>query len=104
MYKRQQFKDLALTIKQLKDGISSDLQANLPTSLRLPTLYEVRRFDQTGASSGGATAGIGYQDNRQVSIQIEVNNADQDTQGIVLQTIEEALGTGRNGYGSRRYG
>jgi hypothetical protein len=100
----KQFKDLALTIKQLKDGISSDLQANLPTSLRLPTLYEVRRFDQTGASSGGATAGIGYQDNRQVSIQIEVNNADQDTQGIVLQTIEEALGTGRNGYGSRRYG
>jgi len=100
----KQFKDLALTIKQLKDGISGDLQANLPTSLRLPTLYEVRRFDQTGASSGGATAGIGYQDNRQVSIQIEVNNADQDTQGIVLQTIEDALGTGRNGYGARRYG
>lgn len=99
----KQFKDLALTIKQLKDGISGDLQANLPTSLRLPTLYEVRRFDQTGASSGGATAGIGYQDNRQVSIQIEVNNADQDTQGIVMKTIEDALGTGRNGYSNRRY-
>jgi predicted GNAT family N-acyltransferase len=101
----KQFKELALTIKQLKDGIQGDLQANLPTSLTLPTLYEVRRFDQTGtATSGGASAtGIGYQDNRQVTVSVQINNATEDTQGIVLKTLENTLGVGRNGYGERRY-
>lgn len=100
----KQFKDLALTIKQLKDGIQGDLQANLPTSFTLPTLYEVRRFDQTPQAGAGFNGGIGYQDNRQVSVTVEINEATsaQDTAGIVLKTLETALGTGRNGYGVRR--
>lgn len=99
----KQFKDLELSIKQLKDDVGGDLQANLPTSLRLPTLYEVRRFDQT-PQSGTGFGGIGYQDNRQVSVQIEINesNSAQETAGIVLKTLETAMGTGRNGYGARR--
>lgn len=101
----RQFKDLELTIKQLKNDIGGDLQANLPTSLRLPTLYEVRRFDQTPQSAGtaGRAGGIGYQDNRQVSIQVEINNATQDVQTVLMRTLEDAIGTGRNGYGERRY-
>lgn len=98
----KQFKDLELTIKQLKDDVGGDLQANLPTSLRLPTLYEVRRFDQT-PQMGTGYAGIGYQDNRQVSINVEINDASQDTASIVVKTLEDALGTGRNGYGQRRF-
>lgn len=98
----KQFKDLALTIKQLKDGIQGDLQANLPTSFTLPTLYEVRRFDQT-PQSGAGFGGIGYQDNRQVSVSVEINDASQDTAGIVLKTLEDALGTNRNGFGTRRF-
>lgn len=101
----KQFKDLALTIKQLKDGISGDLQANLPTSLALPTLYEVRRFNQTGASSGGATAagGIGYQDNRNVNINLTLNDASASSKQEIISVMEDALGVGRNGYGDRRY-
>lgn len=98
----KQFKDLELSIKQLKDDVGGDLQANLPTSLRLPTLYEVRRFDQT-PQMGGSGYGVGYQDNRQVSISVEINDASQDTAGIVVKTLEDALGTGRNGYGQRRF-
>ena len=98
----KQFKDLELTIKQLKDDVGGDLQANLPTSLRLPTLYEVKRFDQT-PQMGTGYAGIGYQDNRQVSINVEINDASQDTASIVVKTLEDALGTGRNGYGQRRF-
>jgi len=100
----KQFKDLALTIKQLKDGISGDLQANLPTSLTLPTLYEVRRFNQTGANSGGATsAGIGYQDNRQVSVEFNINGADPDVTSQVVAAMEDVLGVNRSGYGQRRF-
>lgn len=104
----KQFKDLALTLKQLKDNISGDLQANLPTSLRLPTLYEVRRFDQTGASSGGATAlgGIGYQDNRVVqpgAVNITVNGGDANVAEKVAAAVNEVIGTNNTGYGVRRY-
>ena len=45
----RQFKELELTIKQLKDDIGSDLQHNLPTSLALPTLYEQERFSFNGS-------------------------------------------------------
>ena len=100
----KQFRDLELSIKQLKDDIGGDLQANLPTSLKLPTLYEVRRFDQTGASSGGATAGgVGYQDNRQVAINVNIDGASQDVAGQVVQAMQEFAGIQNNGYGVRRF-
>ena len=38
----------------LQDDIGSDLQHNLPTSLALPTLYEVRRLNQMQGSSMSA--------------------------------------------------
>lgn len=99
----KQFKDLELTIKQLKDDIGGDLQANLPTSLALPTLYEVRRFSPSNIAANGLSAGIGYQDNRQVSIAIAINNASEDTESIVMKTLENTLGVSRNGYGERRF-
>jgi hypothetical protein len=97
----RQFKDLELTIKQLKDDIGGDLQANLPTSLRLPTLYEVRRFNQS--ATAGMGGGIGYQDNRQVSVQVNVNGASPDVTNQVVAVIEDVMGVNRNGYGQRRY-
>ena len=41
----------------LKDDIGSDLQHNLPTSLALPTLYEVRRLNQMQGSSASTAMG-----------------------------------------------
>lgn len=61
----EQLRNIRLKIKQLKDELSRDFQYNLPTELGLPTLYSSRRLDQT---SGG------YQDNRNVTIYMQVNN------------------------------
>ena len=98
----KQFKDLELTIKQLKNDIGSDLQQNLPTSLALPTLYEVRRLDQVSQTRDSAgTPGIGYQDNRTQDIKIYVNNGMGESE--VVQVLSDALGTGRSGSGPRRY-
>ena len=98
----KQFKDLELTIKQLKNDIGSDLQQNLPTSLALPTLYEVRRLDQVSQTrDANGRAGIGYQDNRTQDIKIYVNNGMGESE--VVQVLSDALGTGRSGSGPRRY-
>jgi len=98
----KQFKDLELTIKQLKNDIGSDLQQNLPTSLALPTLYEVRRLDQVSQTRDAAgRAGIGYQDNRTQDIKIYVNNGMGESE--VVEVLSQALGTGRSGSGPRRY-
>jgi len=100
----KQFKELELSIKQLKDDVGGDLQANLPTSLRLPTLYEVRRFDQTATSSGATSAaGIGYQDNRNVSVEITVNEASSGSTEQIVSVLNDALGVGRNGYYGKKY-
>lgn len=60
-------RDIRRAIKGLQDQTSADLAFNIG-ELRIPTLYEVRRLGAT------ATAGTGYNDNRQVSIEINVNN------------------------------
>lgn len=97
----RQFKDLELQIKRLRDETSSNLQANLPTSLALPTLYEVRRFSQSTSGFGpGNTAGIGYQDNRNMNIQIVINQ--NQSRDEIVEIMGEALGVGRNGNGVRR--
>lgn len=101
-----QFKELELQLRQLKNDISGDLQANLPTSLTLPTLYEVRRLNQIGGSApasgdAGTSASIGYQDNRVQDIQITIGqNMSQDE---IVDVLNKAIGTGRSGYGARRY-
>lgn len=99
-----QFRDLELAIKRLKDDIGSDLQANLPTSLALPTLYEVRRFSQTpgsSPSSGAAGTSIGYQDNRQINAQITI--AQNMSEDEIVDVLGKALGVGTSGYAARRY-
>lgn len=99
----KKFKDLELQIKRLKDDISGDLQANLPTALTLPTLYEVRRFDQSNTSAipGQAGNSVGYQDNRQMDIQITIGQNMSESQ--IVDVLSQALGTGTSGYGPRRY-
>ena len=96
----KQFKDLEVTIKQLRDDIGGNLQANLPTSLQLPTLYEVRRLNQTGQ---GATAGqsIGYQDNKNVQVTVYVNNGMSQEQ--VVNTFAKAINSGTTGLESKHY-
>lgn len=91
-------RDLDLKIKGLKDDLGADLQFNLPSNIGLPTLYEARRLNQSVGASG---TGIGYQDNRQVAITVNVNN------GMDLQQVQnilsDALGNTRFGTETRRY-
>lgn len=67
-------------IHSLQQQAAQDLQYNLPSELALPTLYEARRLDQSYGM------GIGYQDNRQMSITIEVNGA-QDPSATATQVM-----------------
>lgn len=90
----KQFKDLERTLYQLKNDIGSDLQMNLPTNLSLPTLYEARRLDQSTSSNGIGTSSIGYQDNRNMDVQIVISqNMDE---GKIVSILADALGVGRN--------
>jgi hypothetical protein len=96
----KQFRDLEVTIKQLRDDIGGNLQANLPTSLQLPTLYEVRRLNQMGQGAAAGQA-IGYQDNRNVQVTVYVNNGLTEDQ--VVGTLSKAMNVGTTGLESRRY-
>lgn len=87
----EEYRQLALKIRQLEQQAGQDLQFNLPTQLGLPTLYEARRVTQSTA------AGIGYQDNRSVSLVVQVNGA-QDAMAItnqVMTAFSSAMGNGR---------
>lgn len=92
---RDQLRALDRQIKQLRDELGADFQFNLPTTLGLPTLYEVRRTAQT---PGGVGA---YYDNSVVTINVNVEN------GADLQALErvlsESVGTNVNGTIPRRY-
>lgn len=90
--------DLDLKIKGLKDQLGAELQFNLPTNLGLPTLYEARRLNQ---SSGPGGAPAGYQDNRQVQINLIVNNGMDVTN--MKNILSDALGGRRNGNDLRSY-
>lgn len=93
----KQFKELELAIKGLKDDVGAGLQMNLPTSLALPTLYEVRRLDQSVNSNGSAA---GYIDNRQQNITINLNNG--TTQADLINALNSALGVNTTSQGSTR--
>lgn len=91
----EQLRQIRLKIKSLQDDISSNFQFNLPTNLRLPTLYEARRLDQSSSQ------GIGYQDNRTVDIRIQVNNgADEER---MISILDDALSNRRFGSTPGRY-
>jgi hypothetical protein len=85
-----EYMQLALKIHQLEQQAGQDLQFNLPTNLGLPTLYEARRVTQSTA------AGIGYQDNRNVNLLVQVNGA-QDPMTVtnqVVSALQSAMGGG----------
>lgn len=86
-------RDLDRRIKSLKDELGADNQFNLPANIGLPTLYESRRLNQSGAG--------GYQDNRNVNIVVNVGNGTDAAQ--VAGIINDALGTDRFGTVPRRY-
>lgn len=92
---KKQLQDLDRQIKQLRDELGSDFQFNLPTNIALPTLYEVRRANQT---PGGAGA---YQDNRNYNIVLYVNNGMDEA--AAQQFLSDTLGTNRLSTGIRRY-
>lgn len=91
-------RDLDLQIHNLKQALGANLQFNLPANIGLGTFYEARRLNQSVGPNGAAA---GYQDNRQVSIQVVVNNGMDVTQ--VKQVLGDALGGGRFGNDLRRY-
>lgn len=93
------FRDISRTIKQLQGDLAGDLQFNLPGSIDLPTLYEVRRVNQ-GTSGVGSNA-IGYQDNRQINVQMVITNG--MTQQQAADFLAAAVGTNRTGYSFRSY-
>ena len=98
----KQFKSLELEIKRLKDDISGNLQMNIPTAIKLPTLYEVRRLDQSTGGAGVQTgARGGYQDNRNIQVVVNVNNGMSPTE--IINTISKATGNGTTGYDPTRY-
>lgn len=91
----QQLRDLDRQIKSLRDELGADFQFNLPTTLGLPTLYEVRRTNQTPGGGGS------YQDMRNYNIVLYVNNGMD--QAAAEQFLSEAMGTNRMSTGTRRY-
>lgn len=74
----KEYEQLSLKIRQMTQSAQADLQFNLPSTLGLPTLYEARRSRQSYQQ------GIGYQDNRNVTVAISVNGA-QDPAAVAAQ-------------------
>lgn len=73
-------------IYQLQHQLGQDFKFNLPSILGLPTLYESRRFDQSGG-------GIGYQDNRVINVNVtSTQNADPRA---LANAISTAIGPPR---------
>jgi len=92
----EQLRALDREIKQLQGELGQDLQFNLPTKFKLPTVYEVRRIEQTGSSQAG------YVDNRNVTIQINVNDGSGQQQ--MLQVLTDVMGApARVSSGTKRY-
>jgi hypothetical protein len=78
----RQGKEIFLEIQGLIDGMTddiSDMQFNVPTSIRLPTLFEIRR------SLAADQLGVNYQDNRQQDIDIHVDSS------LDLEAVLQAL-------------
>jgi TP901 family phage tail tape measure protein len=94
---QEQTQQILLKINELRKSASKDLQFNIPTDIKLPTLYEVRRLQQS------QQAGIGYNDNRQVMVQYNVYTPLDHTQ--TLQDLANVVGGGnpRTGVSPRTY-
>jgi hypothetical protein len=76
-------------IRQLQSTASQNLNFDLPQNLLVnPTLYQAARVNQTGSG--------GYNDNRQVSVVIQVNNPSQNA-GAVQALLQAVGGPSTNG-------
>jgi len=82
-----QGKEIFLEIQALIDGLTEDIgdmAFNIPGSIRLPTLFEVRRAVQADA------LGVNYLDNRQIDVRVNVQTvADM---GEILAALGGSLG------------
>lgn len=83
-------------IYQLEHQAAQDLQFDIPSDLTLPTLYEVRR------TRGSLEGGMGYQDNRQVTVYMTNNNA-TDYQGSIDRIGDDLNAPPRYATGGRVY-
>lgn len=93
----QEIRDITLAIKQMKDQLGADFQYNLPTSLGLPTVYEVRRLGENPQGGSG-----GYIDSRTINVVVNANtNADPDQ---IANAVANVVGDSRrSGTYSRRF-
>lgn len=91
----EQIRSLDREIKQLQGELNQDLQFNLPTKFKLPTLYETRRIGQTGSSQAA------YVDNRNVNIVLNVS--DGSSQQQMMQVLTDVIGGGARITGTKRY-
>lgn len=92
----EQIREINLAIKNMRDQLGQDYQFNLPSSLALPTVYEVRRLGQS------ESAGSGYNDNRQIVVNVTAQtNADPNQ---IAAAVSEAVGDPtRSGTLAKRY-
>lgn len=83
----KQGKEIFLQIQGIIDGLTndvSDLAFNIPTNIKLPTLFEVRR------AVAADQLGVNYQDNRRQDITIEVRETVD--LGEVVSVVVSAVG------------
>lgn len=76
-------RDIERRIKALRDEMSADLTFNIPSDVKLPTLYEARRLGSAEAMASGGSGS--YQDNR--VIEINVNGA-QDPEAVTQAVVD----------------
>ncbi len=67
-------------IYQLRKDMSGDMNWNLPSEIRLPSLYEARRLNQTNNNSS-------YQDNRVFDISVTTAATARDVQNILAEAV-----------------
>jgi hypothetical protein len=83
----KQGKELFLEITSLIEGLTeevSDMQFNIPSEIRLPTIFEIRR------AMAADQLGVNYMDNRVQTI--EVNVANTVELDAVLNSLDQHFG------------
>lgn len=98
----QKRRQLMLKIHQLEKGVADDLNFDIPSEIKLPKLYEVRRLRQTEAAGTGYGVGSSYQDNRQIMVQYNVLTP-QDNQAALDDLLAVTSGQPRVGNSPRGY-
>ncbi len=86
----QQTRDILLRIRQLREQLNQDLSFNLPTDLRLPTLYETRRLVQA-QEQGTNYQGAQVQSNDNRIITITLNGGSEEALTQAVETIVQAI-------------